>query len=304
MNKSFIAIDCDQKKSSNSYDYATLISPAAVLNEKEVRNSLDFFSTKAPKKKQSNMKKKICAEDSLKNKRKRLDNLFSTIDLDGWSERNFVFPGKNGEDWHDDLHYIVLKQQERSNFLHQLFLFLMLALFCVLLITIAGAVYSKNSALKNHQSDQINTYEFIQKFIDDFNSTETRRTPDPVNQYLIQQQQQDDDKSSNENWLAQEANYFAKVIGEEENKLLNLSKKAVESAVESVAKQVRSVELIEDKEFRAGIDHSNLSPVEHELMMDEASSVHKISADDNDSSQGLPKKTGIELLFKQFQNLF
>lgn len=292
VNKSFIAIDCDQKN-NNNYDYADLVSPAAILNEKEVRNSLDFFSTKAPKKKQTNMKK-ISAEDSLKAKRKRLDNYFSTIDLDGWSERNFVFPGKNGDDWHDDLHYIVLKQQERSNFLHQLWLFLMLALFCVLLITIAGMVYSKNSALKNHQSDQSNTYEFIQKFIEDFNHTEARRAPDPANRYLIKQQ--DDD---NESWLAREAKYFSSIVGNEENKLLNLSKKAIASAVK------RSAELIEDKEFRAGIDHSNLNQVEYEVLMDETSPVEKITAStDANSLNGPPKKTGLELLFKQFQDLF
>ena len=180
-SKSFVAIDCDQK---NKYDYADLVSPAAVLNEKELRNSLDFFSTKAPKKKQSTLKKSN-ADETLKNKRKRLDNYFSTIDLDGWSERNFVFAGKNGQDWHDDLHYIVLKQQQRSNFIHQVWLFLMLALFCVLLISIAGVVYSKNSALKNHESDQSNTYEFIQKFIDDFNNTDAASPPNPATRYLI-----------------------------------------------------------------------------------------------------------------------
>lgn len=292
VNKSFVAIDCDQKNSK--HDYADLISPAAVLNEKEVRNSLDFFSTKAPKKKQSTLKKST-ADEKLKNKRKRLDNYFSTIDLDGWSERNFVFPGKNGEDWHDDLHYIVLKQQEKSNFIHQIWLFLMLALFCVLLISIAGVVYSKNSALKNHQSDQSNTYEFIQKFIDDFNNTESGRAPDPTNRYLIKQ---DDDKS-NENWLLQEAKYLGSVLGNEESKLLKLSKKAIESA----AKKIRSVELIEDKEFRA-VDHSNLNQVEYELMMDESSPPERIEENADGSVKEMSKSIGLQTLFKQFQDLF
>ena len=91
--------------------------------------------------------------------------------------------------------------------------------------------------------------------------------------------------------------YLGSVIGNEESKLLKLSKKAVDS-LESAARKIRSVELIEDKEFR-GVDHSNLNQVEYELMMDESSSPERIA----DESAN-PKAKGIQTLFKQLQNLF
>ena len=310
-NKSFIAIDCDLK--DKNLDYSDLISPAAVLNEKELCNSLDFFSMKAPKKKRSNLKK-IAVDDTIKNKRKRLENYFSTVDLDGWSERNFAFSNggnggkESGENWHDDLHYIVLKQQERSNFINQLWLFLMLALFCILLISIAGIVYSKNSILKNNQSDQSNSYEFIQKFIDDFNHTESSRSPDPANQYNLFKH----DDESNENWLQREAKYLSSIIGNKENELLKLAKKEL-SPLLSANKNKRSaksldekrnvVELIEDPELR-DFDHSNLKQVEYELLADESSMIEKIEDKFEDSFEKIAKNSGFKSLFKKVKDIF
>lgn len=284
---SFVSIDCDQK--TKNYDYENLISPSTGLNEKEVCNSLDFFSTKAPKKKQTNLKK-ISADEHLKNKRKRLENFFSTIDLDGWSDLNFVLPGKNGEDWHDDLHYIVLKQQERSNFLHQVWLFLMLALFCVLLISIAGFVYSKNSTLKN--SDQTDSYEFIQKFINEFNHTDPKTESDPANRYKLIKLVNDE---SDVSWLQKEAKYLGSLVGNKENESLNLTKKAINQLT-------RSVEIIQGPDFKSINPQQQSNQVEYDLMMDE-SMVEKIEDKIEDSIGKIAKSTGFKSFLKRFQDV-
>ena len=279
MNRSFVTVDCDLKAKTN-FDYQDLISPAAVLNEKEICNSLDFFSTKAPKKK-SNLKR--VSADDVKSKRKRLENYFSSIDLDSWSERNFT---KGGEDWHDDLHFVVLKQQERSRFMHQLWLFVMFALLCLMLISIAGIVYSKNHA----NADSANSHEFIQKFISDFNHTESKSSPDPANAYSIGKPNE-----SNESWLEHEAKYWRTLLGARENESLNLTKKAT-------SKKTRSVEQTDQEKIRV-VDHSNLNQVDYELVADE-SVAGKLGEKLEDSFDRLVNKANLKSIFKQFQDIF
>lgn len=291
LDKSFV-INCDSKE-KKLIEYADLISPAN-LNEKDVTNSLGFFSsTKAPKKKflNSNLKK---ADENLKNKRKRLENYFSTVDLESWSERNFILPNRGGENWHDDLHYIVLKQQEKSNLFHQLWLFLMLILFCLLLIAIAGLVYSKNSVLRNHQ-DESNSYEFMQKFIDDFNHTEPIGAPDEANRYLVKHPEE-----SNESWLEREAKYLSSILGARENEPLNLTKKEDEDNNQHQAK--RAVELIEDPSFKSLAEFHSYK--DNDLMADETSVVEKIEDNVEESFRKMAKKSGLKSLFNKFKDMF
>jgi len=290
MKKSFVTIDCDSK-SKNNLDYADLVSPAAVLNEKEVCNSLDFFSTKAPKKK-SNLKK-VTAVDELKNKRKRLEKYFSTIDLDGWSERNFVLPNTKSEDWHDDLHYIVLKQQRRSTLLHQLWLFVMLALFSIVLISIASMIYSKNGVLKHR--DESNSYEFIQKFINDFNHTEApRRSPNPADHYEIAKSEHESTDESS--WLKN----FASLIGRSENDTLSLTKKA---AVDTTNE--RRTRFVSENKFKP-VDESinQFHEVNYKLLADEASVVEEIGEKLEDSFETMAKNMNLNKLMNKVKNMF
>lgn len=291
LDKSFV-INCDSKE-KKLIEYADLISPAN-LNEKDVTNSLGFFSsTKAPKKKFLNSSNQKKTDENLKNKRKRLEKYFSTVDLESWSDRNFILPNRGSEHWHDDLHYIVLKQQEKSNLFHQLWLFLMLILFCLLLIAIAGLVYSKNSVLRNHQ-DESNSYEFMQKFIDDFNHTDHKNTPDEANRYLIKQQDE-----STENWLQREAKYLSSILGARENEPLNLTKKEEDN---NQAK--RSAELIEDVHFKSLFESK--SNDKDDLMADESSIAEKIEDNLKESFRNLARdsKSGLKSLFSKFKDMF
>jgi len=278
-NNPYVAIDCDGKEKTINLDYRDQISPAAGLNEKELCNTLGFFSTKAPKK---NISLKKVSINDLKNKRKRLENFFSSIDLDSWSERNFVFPNTKADNWHDDLHYIVLKQQEKSNFIHQLWLFLMLALFCIMLISIAGIIYSNKSVVRN--ADQTDSYEFIQKFINDFNHTEPRRSPDPANSYIINNHHNAD------SWLRREANYISKLLNARDNEPLNLTERAIKRSTE-------------DNELRS-ID--NLNQVDYELIAQESTAEkieEKIKEKFEDSLEEM-KKIDLKKFLKKVQDMF
>lgn len=284
MKKSFMNLDCESNTKTN-FDYADLISPAAALNEKEVCNSLGFFSTKAPKKK-SNLKKVMA--DDLKNKRKRLENYFSTVDLDSWSERNFVLPNTHSENWHDDLHYIVLKQQQRSNLVHQLWLFLMLAFFSIMLISIAGLIYSKNGMHRN--ADESNSYEFMQKFMDEFNHTDQQRQPDPANRYMIGR----GGEESNASWLEREAKYIGTLVGNAEDEVVNLTKKAISKK--------RSADNYPPN-FKV-IDHNNLNSVDYELVAEEGTVIEKIGERVEDSLKNVAKRMNLKKFLKKVQEIF
>lgn len=274
----------NQTVQMNSTNYPQLISPAAGLNEKELSTSLGFLSIKAPKKKLN--LKKVTIND-LKEKRKRLENYFTSIDLENWSERNFVYPNTKSENWHDDLHYIVLKQQQKSNFLHQLWLILMLILLCIMLISIAGLIYSKNGIHHHKDADQTNSFEFIQKFIDDFNTTDSphKQEPDSSNRYHLFGGRQYDE--SFENWLKRKAKYWSTFLGGRSNGLsLNLTKKS-----------------IPDNELRS-IDHNNLNQVDYELIADESSIFEKIEDEVKDRFSDFKKKINLKSLVKKVDDMF